>query len=142
MIILFCYFPSFNSALAGKEKFSNIDMSTDLPYYMRMSKKFRQRGRYNTYFSLLGSVMGTFITSGFFNNGRFVFEEIIFGCISGAIIISGCSTVCLSFWGSIIIGTTFMLFQNITHICPNCYGEISYKSFYPISSKGIYIYGL
>ena len=105
MIILFCYFPSFNSALAGKEKFSNIDMSTDLPYYMRMSKKFRQRGRYNTYFSLLGSVMGTFITSGFFNNGRFVFEEIIFGCISGAIIISGCSTVCLSFWGSIIIGT-------------------------------------
>ena len=32
-----------------------------------------------------------------------------------------------------------MLFQNITHICPNCYGEISYKSFYPISSKGIYI---
>ena len=32
-----------------------------------------------------------------------------------------------------------MLFQNITHICPNCYSEISYKSFYPISSKGIYI---
>ena len=42
-------------------------------------------------------------------------------------------------YGSIIIGITFMLFQNITHICPNCYGEISYKSFYPISSKGIYI---
>ena len=32
-----------------------------------------------------------------------------------------------------------MIFQNITHICPNCYNEISYKSFYPISSKGIYI---
>ena len=32
-----------------------------------------------------------------------------------------------------------MLFQNITHICPNCYSEISNKSFYPISSKGIYI---
>ena len=42
-------------------------------------------------------------------------------------------------YGSIIIGTTFMLFQNITHICPNCYSEISNKSFYPISSKGIYI---
>ena len=32
-----------------------------------------------------------------------------------------------------------MLFQNITHICPNCYSEISNKSFYPISSKGTYI---
>ena len=42
-------------------------------------------------------------------------------------------------YGSIIIGITFMIFQNITHICPNCYNEISYKSFYPISSKGIYI---
>lgn len=95
MIILFCYFPSFNSALAGKEKLSTtID-----------TEKIRQRGRYNTYFSLLGSVMGAFITSGFLNTGRFIFEELIFGCISGAIIISGCCTVCLSFWGSIIIGT-------------------------------------
>ena len=42
-------------------------------------------------------------------------------------------------YGLIIIGMTFMLFQNITHICPNCYSEISYKSFYPITSKGIYI---
>ncbi len=32
-----------------------------------------------------------------------------------------------------------MIFQNITHICPNCYNEISHKSFYPISSKGVYI---
>ena len=88
MIILFCYFPSFNSALVGKEQF-------------HMS----QRGRYNTYFSLCGSVMGAFITSGFFNNGRFIFEELLFGSISGAIIISGCCTICLSFWGSIIIGT-------------------------------------
>ena len=42
-------------------------------------------------------------------------------------------------YGLIIIGITFMLFQNITHICPNCYSEISNKSFYPISSKGTYI---
>ena len=99
MIILFCYFPSFNSALAGKEKFfSSTEIAID-------SEKIRQRGRYNTYFSLLGSVMGAFITSGFFNSGRFVFEELIFGCISGAIIISGCCTVCFSFWDSLIIGT-------------------------------------
>ncbi len=42
-------------------------------------------------------------------------------------------------YGLIIIGITFMLFQNITHICPNCYSEISNKSFYPISSKGTYV---
>ena len=86
MIILFCYFPSFNSALAK-------------------SQILRNRGRINTYFALFGSVFGSFITSGFYNGGRFVFEEILYGSISGAIIISGCCTVCLYHWGSLIIGT-------------------------------------
>ena len=86
MIILFCYFPSFNSALAK-------------------SRILRHRGRINTYFSLFGSVLTSFITSGLYNGGRFVFEEILYGSISGAIIISGCCTVCIYHWASLIIGS-------------------------------------
>ena len=42
------------------------------------------------------------------------------------------------YFGSIILGLTFILFQNITHICPECFCEITYKSFYPIKQKGGY----
>lgn len=85
IIILFCFFPTFNSALA--------------------EENLRERGRINTFFALFGSVMGSFITSGLLNGGRFIFEEIFLGSISGAIIISGCSTICLDHYVAIIIGT-------------------------------------
>lgn len=85
IIILFCFFPTFNSALA--------------------EENLRERGRINTFFALFGSVMGSFITSGLLNGGRFIFEEIFLGSISGAIIISGCSTICLDHYAAIIIGT-------------------------------------
>ena len=85
IIILLCFFPSFNSALAEIE--------------------LRKIGRINTYYSLLGSVMGSFITSGLYNRGRFVFEQVFLGSISGAIIISGCCTICYNHWAPIIIGT-------------------------------------
>ena len=41
-------------------------------------------------------------------------------------------------YGSIIFMFTFLLFQNISHICPECLSEITYKAFYPIKSKGPY----
>ena len=90
IIILLCFFPSFNSALAENDK---------------EIKDMREKGRINTYYSLLGSVMGSFITSGLFNRGRFVFEQVFLGSISGAIIISGCCTICSDHWAPIIIGT-------------------------------------
>ena len=40
------------------------------------------------------------------------------------------------FYGSILFGLTFLLFQNIAHICPECLSEIANKSFYPIKQKG------
>ena len=40
------------------------------------------------------------------------------------------------FYGSILFGLTFLLFQNIAHICPECLCEIANKSFYPIKQKG------
>ena len=42
------------------------------------------------------------------------------------------------YFGSVILITTFLLFQNITHICPECLCEITYKSFYPIKQQGSY----
>ena len=41
-------------------------------------------------------------------------------------------------YGSIIFLMTFLLFQNITHICPECFCEITYRAFYPIKHKGPY----
>jgi len=42
------------------------------------------------------------------------------------------------FYGIIIIALTSALFQNISHICPECLCEITYISFYPIKKKGPY----
>ena len=42
------------------------------------------------------------------------------------------------FYGMIILALTSLLFQNISHICPECLCEITYKSFYPIKKKGPY----
>ena len=42
------------------------------------------------------------------------------------------------FYGSIVLMFTFLLFQNISHICPECLSEITYKAFYPIKKKGPY----
>ena len=39
-------------------------------------------------------------------------------------------------YGSIIFALTFLLFRNITHICPDCLCEVANKSFYPIKQKG------
>ena len=39
-------------------------------------------------------------------------------------------------YGSILFGITFLLFQNVTHTCPECLCEIANKSFYPIKQKG------
>jgi ammonium transporter Rh len=86
MLFLFFFFPTFNSALC-------------------QNQKIRERGRINTYFSLFGSVISSFITSGLYNGGRFVLEQIVFGSISGALIISGCCTVCLNHWASVVIGS-------------------------------------
>ena len=40
------------------------------------------------------------------------------------------------FYGSILFGITFLLFQNIIHTCPNCTCDVASKPFYPIKQKG------
>ena len=112
IIFLFCFFPSFNSALSSSDKdidtLSILNLSITNITNITMPKEIefqKQRGRINTYFSLIGSIVGSFITSGLFNKGRFIIEEILYGCLSGGIIISGCCTVCFYHSVAMIIGT-------------------------------------
>jgi ammonium transporter Rh len=86
VLFLFVYFPSLNSILS--EEIPNIN-----------------RAKINTYLSLFGAVMGSFVTSGIINEGRIVLEHILYGTLSGGIIISGCCSVCLYHWAALIIGT-------------------------------------
>ena len=85
VIFIWCYFPSFNAGLA----FNN---------------NYRYRSTINTYLSLSGSVVGSFIASALYNKGRYVIEQILFGSFSGGVIISGCSTVCIDHYASLILG--------------------------------------
>ena len=63
------------------------------------------RARINTYLSLFGSVIGSIVTSGIINEGKIVLEQILYGVLSGGIIISGCCSVCFYQWASLILGT-------------------------------------
>ena len=85
VMFLICYFPSFNTALA-------------------LDNGARYRASINTYFSIAGSIIGSFITSALFNKGKIFFEHILFGCFSGGVIISGCCSVCLDHWADLLIG--------------------------------------
>jgi hypothetical protein len=86
VLFTFCFFPSFNSILSGEIR--NIN-----------------RARINTYLSLFSSVVGSVVTSGIINQGKFVLEQILYGVLSGGIIISGCCTVCFYHWAAMILGT-------------------------------------
>ena len=86
LLILFVFFPSFNSILC------RVQMNVN-------------RARINTYLSLFGSVIGSIVTSGIINEGKIVLEQILYGVLSGGIIISGCCSVCFYQWASLILGT-------------------------------------
>lgn len=86
LLLIFAFFPNFNSVLSNNQK--NVN-----------------RSRINTYLSLIGSVIGSLVTSGIINQGKVVLEQILYGTLSGGIIISGCCSVCLHHWASLILGT-------------------------------------
>ena len=64
------------------------------------------RARINAYLSLIGSVIrSSVVTSGMINEGRLVLEQILYGTISGGIIISVCCSVCFFHRATLILGT-------------------------------------
>ena len=85
VLFIINYLPSFNAGLA-------------------LSDDGRYRAVINTYFSIIGSIVMSFIITGFIYNGKFIFEYILFGSFSGGIIISTCCSVCLDHWAAFLIG--------------------------------------
>ena len=85
VLFILNYLPSFNSGLA-------------------LSDDGRYRAAINTYFSIIGSIVMSFIITGFIYNGKFIYEYILFGSFSGGIIISTCCSVCLDHWAALLIG--------------------------------------
>ena len=85
VLFILNYLPSFNSCLA-------------------LSDDGRYRAAINTYFSIIGSIVMSFIITGFIYNGKFIYEYILFGSFSGGIIISTCCSVCLDHWAALLIG--------------------------------------
>ena len=87
-LFLIHYFPPLNAGLA-------------------LTEHGRYRAVINTYFSLIGSIALSFITSGFFHKEKFNFEEIIFGSFSGGVIVSCFSAICLDHWAALLIGMLY-----------------------------------
>ena len=90
VLFIINYFPSFNAGLA-------------------LSDDGRYRAVINTYFSIIGSTVMSFIITGFIHNGKFIIEYILFGSFSGGIIISSCCSVCLDHWAALLIGMLYGL---------------------------------
>ena len=88
VLFIINYFPSLNGGLA-------------------LTEHGRYRAVINTYFSLIGSIALSFITSGFFHKEKFNFEEILFGSFSGGVIVSCYSAVCLDHWAALLIGMLY-----------------------------------
>ncbi len=86
MLFLFIFFPSFNSVIYDNLRNMN-------------------RARINAYLPIIGPVKGSVVTSGMINEGRLVLEQILYGTISGGIIISVCYSVCFFHWAALILGT-------------------------------------
>ena len=103
-LFLWIFFPIFNTA--------NIAYIDDVSPNI-----LRYRGIINTYLSIVGSIISTFITSPLIYNAKFKMEHILNATYVGGIIIGGCCTVNTFVWTSLVIGcgggiiTTLLLWK-------------------------------
>ena len=95
-LILISYFPAFNTSLI------NDDFQRIIDDGALVSPKYE--GVINTYFALIGSVIGAFCTSPFFNNGKLSLQDILNSSFSGGIAVGGCCHLINHYWVSIIFG--------------------------------------
>ena len=120
-LFLWIYFPSFNTA---KIQFLSND-SEELTTIMSYKDNFRYRGIINTYLSMIGSAIATFVVSPLIYEGKFKIEHLLNATYVGGIIIGGCCTICSKAWAAIIIGciggglSSFLLWK-LKSILKNC----------------------
>ena len=64
-----------------------------------------QKAGLNTVMGILIVFAMLVVMSGIINEGKVILEHILYGTLSGAVIISGCCSVCLYQWAALILGT-------------------------------------
>lgn len=129
-LILISYFPAFNTCLINDDLYRTID-----------SKKIKPKfeGMINTYFALIGSIIGTFCTSPFFNNGKLVLQDILNSSFSGGIAVGGCCHLINHYWVSIIFG---LFTGSVTTFLSNfCSKKFNFNGYHD-TSNAIYYHGI
>ena len=95
-LFLWVLFPSFNTA--------NIQYFDNKQEKQFLLLNLRYRGIINTYLSMTGSLISTFIVSPLIYDGKLKIEHILNSSYVGGIIIGGCCTICSDGWVAILIG--------------------------------------
>ena len=119
-IFLWLFFPSFNTANIQMKNFSTIfgQEYEDSKYII---ENMRYRGIINTYLSMLGSLLSSFIITPLFYKGKLKMEHLLHASYVGGIVIGGCCTICSSAWSAVVIGfcgggVTILFLWKIKHI--------------------------
>ena len=94
-LFLISYWPAFNTCLLDDDLTRKVDKVDIRPKY---------EGMINTYLAIIGSIIGTFISSPLVNNGKLVLEDIINSSFAGGIAIGGCCHLIPHYFVSIIFG--------------------------------------
>ena len=92
-LFLWIYFPSFN--ITNIQNFKNENIYDIMRY----------RGILNTYLSMVGSIISTFIVNPLIFNGKIKIEHLLNASYVGGVIIGGCCTICTHGWAAILIGS-------------------------------------
>ena len=100
-IFLWLFFPSFNTAIIQMKDHKYYYTNSGLGY---ITENLRYRGIINTYLSMMGSLLSSFIFSPLFYHGKMKMEHILHASYAGGIVIGGCCTICSSYWAAVIIG--------------------------------------
>ena len=129
-LILISYFPAFNTCLINDSLYRKID---------NKEIKLKFVGMINTYFGLIGSIIGTFCTSPFFNNGKLALQDILNSSFSGGIAVGGCCHLINHYWVSIIFG---LFTGSVTTILTNfCSKKFNFNGYHD-TTNAFYYHGI
>ena len=118
-LILISYWPSFNTALVeGNQKY---------------------RGIINTYLSIGGSIIGTFIISPICNMRKFKINHILNSTFAGGIIVAGCCNIINEFYLCIVFGFSAGILSTILFFLLS--DRLTQKGFHDTSGI-IYYHGI
>lgn len=129
-LIMISYFPAFNTCLIDDKLYRPTSEDDIKPKY---------EGMINTYFAILGSIISSFCTSPFFNQGKLVIQDILNSSFSGGIAVGGCCHLISHYWVSILFG----LFTGaVTTICTNLISERLKFNGYHDTANAFFFHGI